>query len=115
MLRALGLTPFKRLHVHGYWNINEAKMSKSIGNVVRPEALRQEFGVDRSFGATGGERRWPWPLMLAVTLVVSSKGRHRCTVYCYRSRYGICTYIAVIILLAYRQRYGVVTGIRVSV
>ena len=46
MLRALGLAPYKRLHVHGYWNINEAKMSKSIGNVVRPETLRQDFGVD---------------------------------------------------------------------
>jgi len=46
MLRAIGLAPFKRLHVHGYWNINEAKMSKSIGNVVRPETLCQDFGVD---------------------------------------------------------------------
>ncbi|MFC1827900.1 methionine--tRNA ligase [Thermodesulfobacteriota bacterium] len=46
MLKAIGLDPYKRLHVHGYWNINETKMSKSIGNVVRPEALRQDFGVD---------------------------------------------------------------------
>jgi len=46
MLKSLGLSPYKRLHVHGYWNVNEAKMSKSIGNVVRPEILRQEFGVD---------------------------------------------------------------------
>ncbi|KPJ97298.1 MAG: methionyl-tRNA synthetase [Desulfobacterales bacterium SG8_35] len=46
MLKAIGLPPYKRLHVHGYWNINEAKMSKSIGNVVRPETLRQDFGVD---------------------------------------------------------------------
>ncbi|MDX1775392.1 MAG: methionine--tRNA ligase [Desulfobulbales bacterium] len=46
MLRAIGLAPYKRLHVHGYWNINKAKMSKSIGNVVRPETLRRDFGVD---------------------------------------------------------------------
>ena len=46
MLRALGLEPYKRLHVHGYWNVNDAKMSKSIGNVVRPETLCREFGVD---------------------------------------------------------------------
>jgi methionyl-tRNA synthetase len=46
MLQAIGLEPYKRLHVHGYWNINEAKMSKSIGNVVRPEKLQQEFGAD---------------------------------------------------------------------
>jgi methionyl-tRNA synthetase len=46
MLRAIGVAPYKRLHVHGYWNINEAKMSKSVGNVVRPEELKQLFGVD---------------------------------------------------------------------
>jgi methionyl-tRNA synthetase len=46
MLKAIGLPPYKRLHVHGYWNINEAKMSKSIGNVVRPESLCRDFGVD---------------------------------------------------------------------
>jgi methionyl-tRNA synthetase len=46
MLKAIGLAPYKHLHVHGYWNINEAKMSKSIGNVVRPETLQQDFGVD---------------------------------------------------------------------
>ena len=46
MLKAIGLSPYKRLHVHGYWNINDAKMSKSIGNVVRPETLCQDFGVD---------------------------------------------------------------------
>jgi methionyl-tRNA synthetase len=46
MIKAIGLAPYKRLHVHGYWNINETKMSKSIGNVVRPETLRQDFGVD---------------------------------------------------------------------
>ncbi|HBI15177.1 MAG TPA: methionine--tRNA ligase subunit beta, partial [Desulfobulbaceae bacterium] len=46
MLRALGLQPFKRLHVHGYWNVDETKMSKSIGNVVRPGELIAEFGAD---------------------------------------------------------------------
>jgi methionyl-tRNA synthetase len=46
MLKAIGLEPYQRLHVHGYWNINEAKMSKSIGNVVRPGELCREFGAD---------------------------------------------------------------------
>jgi methionyl-tRNA synthetase len=46
MLRSLGLEPYKKLHVHGYWNINETKMSKSIGNVVRPTDLVNEYGVD---------------------------------------------------------------------
>ncbi len=46
MLRAMGLTPYKRLHVHGYWNINETKMSKSIGNIIRPHDMVNEFGAD---------------------------------------------------------------------
>lgn len=46
MLKSIGVPPYKRLHVHGYWNINAAKMSKSVGNVVRPETLCQDFGVD---------------------------------------------------------------------
>ncbi|HSH12951.1 MAG TPA: methionine--tRNA ligase, partial [Desulfurivibrionaceae bacterium] len=46
MLRSLGLAPFRRLHVHGYWNINETKMSKSLGNVVRPADLVAQFGAD---------------------------------------------------------------------
>jgi len=46
MLRAMGLSPYKRLHVHGYWNVNDTKMSKSIGNVVRPGELVDAYGVD---------------------------------------------------------------------
>jgi methionyl-tRNA synthetase len=46
MLMAMGLEPFTRLHVHGYWNVNETKMSKSIGNVVRPRELVEAYGID---------------------------------------------------------------------
>ncbi len=46
MLRAMGLEPYRRLHVHGYWSINDAKMSKSMGNVIRPEDMVAEFGAD---------------------------------------------------------------------
>jgi len=46
ILRSLGLPPFRRLHVHGYWNINDTKMSKSLGNVVRPAELVEKFGAD---------------------------------------------------------------------
>ncbi len=46
MLMAIGLAPFTRLHVHGYWNVNETKMSKSIGNVVRPRELVEAYGID---------------------------------------------------------------------
>ncbi len=46
MLKAMGLPPYKKLHVHGYWNMHETKMSKSLGNVVRPVELVEQFGVD---------------------------------------------------------------------
>ncbi len=46
MLMAMGIAPYKKLHVHGYWNVDETKMSKSIGNVVRPKDLVETFGLD---------------------------------------------------------------------
>ncbi|WP_028585929.1 methionine--tRNA ligase [Desulfogranum mediterraneum] len=46
MIKAMGLSPYRRLHVHGYWNVDETKMSKSIGNVVRPKELVDTYGVD---------------------------------------------------------------------
>lgn len=46
MLQAMGVAPYRRLHVHGYWNLNDTKMSKSIGNVVRPLDLVAAYGSD---------------------------------------------------------------------
>ena len=46
MLKAIGLKPYRRLHVHGYWQIRDQKMSKSLGNIVRPRDLVESFGVD---------------------------------------------------------------------
>ncbi len=48
MLHAIGLSPFKSLHVHGYWRIKEEKMSKSLGNIIRPKWLVDNFGVDQT-------------------------------------------------------------------
>jgi methionyl-tRNA synthetase len=31
---------------HGWWLMNEAKMSKSLGNVVQPQGYVDRFGVD---------------------------------------------------------------------
>ncbi len=46
MLMSMGVPLYKKLHVHGYWNVDDTKMSKSIGNVVRPELLVEEYGLD---------------------------------------------------------------------
>ncbi len=46
MLMAAGVPVYKKLHVHGYWNVDETKMSKSLGNVIRPAGLVEEYGVD---------------------------------------------------------------------
>ena len=45
-LMAAGLPLPKRLLVHGWWLAGKAKMSKSLGNVVDPLDLREEFGTD---------------------------------------------------------------------
>ncbi|MCJ7615037.1 MAG: class I tRNA ligase family protein, partial [Desulfobacterales bacterium] len=33
MLKAAGIPVYKHLNVHGYWNVDQSKMSKSLGNV----------------------------------------------------------------------------------
>jgi methionyl-tRNA synthetase len=45
-LMAAGLEVPRRIVGHGWWLMNEAKMSKSLGNVVRPQAYTRVFGVD---------------------------------------------------------------------
>jgi methionyl-tRNA synthetase len=46
MLKAAGIEPYRHLNVHGYWNSNQSKMSKSLGNVVRPLDLKDKYGLD---------------------------------------------------------------------
>ncbi len=46
MLRAIGAEPYRKLHVHGYWQMKDQKMSKSLGNVRKPADLVNAFGVD---------------------------------------------------------------------
>src|SRR5579862_4137399 len=46
MLKALGLPLPKQLLVHGWWQKDGAKMSKTTGNVVDPVGVINEWGVD---------------------------------------------------------------------
>jgi methionyl-tRNA synthetase len=46
MLMSAGLPLYRCLHVHGYWTRGESKMSKSLGNVIRPLEMQQRFGMD---------------------------------------------------------------------
>jgi methionyl-tRNA synthetase len=46
MLHAAGLDPYQHLYVHGYWNVGQQKMSKSLANVVSPLEVKEKYGLD---------------------------------------------------------------------
>ncbi len=46
MLFSLGLPLPKTIFAHGWWMTGEAKMSKSLGNIVNPLDLIDEYGID---------------------------------------------------------------------
>ena len=46
MLRAANIPLYQHLNVHGYWNVEEKKMSKSRGTVVKPLDLLKIYGLD---------------------------------------------------------------------
>ena len=46
MLKSAGLPLYKHLNVHGYWLSKDAKMSKSLGNVVEPLEMMDIYGLD---------------------------------------------------------------------
>ena len=46
LLMGVGLPVPRHILAHGWWVVGDTKMSKSLGNVVDPLALREEFGTD---------------------------------------------------------------------
>lgn len=46
MLKAAGIEPYCHLNVHGYWIVDQSKMSKSLGNVIKPLELKDKYGID---------------------------------------------------------------------
>jgi len=46
MLKAAGIEPYEHLNVHGYWVVDQNKMSKTLGNVIKPLELKDKYGLD---------------------------------------------------------------------
>ena len=46
ILHALGVAPAKTVFAHGWWLVKGEKMSKSKGNIVDPQAVVENFGLD---------------------------------------------------------------------
>jgi methionyl-tRNA synthetase len=46
MLKAAGIPVYRHLNVHGYWNVEQSKMSKSLGNVIEPLQMKDRYGLD---------------------------------------------------------------------
>jgi methionyl-tRNA synthetase len=47
-LLAAGLTPPKKIYAHGWWTNEGQKISKSLGNVINPYSLIEEYGLDQT-------------------------------------------------------------------
>jgi methionyl-tRNA synthetase len=46
LLMGVGLPVQRQILAHGWWVVGDTKMSKSLGNVIDPLALREKFGTD---------------------------------------------------------------------
>jgi len=46
MLRAIGLEPARHLNVHGFWNLDNRKISKSLGIMISPIIMDEKYGFE---------------------------------------------------------------------
>ena len=46
MLQAIGIAQPETIFAHGWWLYGDTKMSKSLGNVIKPLDLAKKYGVD---------------------------------------------------------------------
>ncbi|ACC99007.1 Methionyl-tRNA synthetase [Elusimicrobium minutum Pei191] len=46
MLMALGIPTPKKVFAHGWWTVEGEKMSKTLGNIVDPKKVADEYGLD---------------------------------------------------------------------
>ncbi len=46
ILKAAGVPLYQDLHVHGHWNVDDQKISKSLGNMVDPLVMREKYGFE---------------------------------------------------------------------
>jgi len=46
MLHSIGLAPPRHIDVHGYWNVDERKVSKSLGNMISPRTMDEKYGFE---------------------------------------------------------------------
>ena len=46
MLKAMGYPLPRTVFAHGWWMVGQAKMGKSLGNVVNPMEMTEKYGVD---------------------------------------------------------------------
>ncbi len=46
MLHAAGIPLYQGLHVHGYWSMDNQKISKSLGNLVDPLIMKKKYGFE---------------------------------------------------------------------
>ncbi len=46
MLKVIGVPLYRHLNVHGHWNVDSRKVSKSLGNMISPLVMQERYGFD---------------------------------------------------------------------